>query len=61
MGKGHSLVAAIEINAHQARKGKGCYMGEDEEAHARHILAIQLPEVDVPKVAESEAGFSVSG
>ena len=54
-------MAAIEIDAHQARKGEGCYMGQDEEAHARYILAIQLPEADVPKVAESEAGLTVSG
>ena len=54
-------MAVIEIDAHPARKGEGCYMGQDKEAHARYILAIQLPAVDVPKVAESEAGFTVSG
>ena len=54
-------MAVIEINTHQTRKGKDCYMGQDEEAHARYILAIQLLEADVPKVVESEAGFPISG
>ena len=60
-GKGHSLVAAIEINAHQTGKGEDYYLGQDEETHASFIFAIQLSEADVPKVAESKAGFTVSG